>query len=124
MPDKNIEISDIMADVFNYLTTLWKDEINDPEGDNSQEATPFSAARANKFEKAIELAHKRLNDFASYTKDSERMQKDLRFQFLLLKASVTSGLTSNILVDNFEDLEGINLTAGAHNAALQRIYLP
>lgn len=124
MPQSKVELKDLLEAKFDYNPTHWKDEIKDPEGDIIQHPTPYTARRANNFEQGIDLAHDRLNDVVDYLEESDRIQKNLRFEFLLLKASVTSGLTSNIFVDNFETLDGINLTAGAHDPQLQRIYLP
>jgi len=120
----NIELQDLLREQYDYTPTEWRDKVDDPEGDNSHPGTKFTAKRANNMEKGIDKAHDRLNNIVDYLENSERIQKNLRFEFLLLKASVTSGLTSNIFVDNFETLEGINLTAGAHDPQLQRIYLP
>ncbi len=119
-----VELKDLLNDKFDYEPTQWFDKVDDPEGDNSHPGTKFTAKRANKLERASDLAHDRLNDVVDYLEGSDRTQKNLRFEFLLLKASVTSGLTSNIFVDNFETLEGITLTGGAHDDELQRIYLP
>lgn len=121
---ESIGLEDLLNSIYSYLPNNWKDEVIDPEGDNSQEPTPFSARRANHFETAIKLAHKRLNDIVAYQEDADLTQKNLRFEFLLLKASVASGLTTNMLVENFETLEGITLIAGKHDPDLQRIYLP
>lgn len=120
----NIELQDLIDEVFNYEPTPWQDEVNDPEGDNSQEATPFAAILANKFEHGIEKAHDRLNDMVEFHEYAERIRKNLRFDFLLLRASVTSGLTSNMLVDNFETLDNIDLKNGDYDPELQRVFLP
>lgn len=121
---ETIELADLLNGFFEYDETVWFDKVNDTEGDNSHPGTKWTARRGNKIEQAIKLAHERLNSMALYTEGSDRTLKNSRFEFLLLKASVTSGLTSNIFVDNFETLEGITLTSGAHDAELQRIYLP
>lgn len=123
MPD-NIELKDLLVAKMDYKTTTWHDKVVDPEGDNSHPGVKFTAKRGNNLEKGVDLAHDRVNGVVDYLEDSDRTQKNLRFEFLLLKASVTSGLTSNILVDNFESLSGITLVAGAHDPELQRIYLP
>lgn len=119
-----VELEDLLNATFEYMKTKWQDGVDDPEGDNSSEATPFAAILANNFENGIKLAHDRLNDTTTYLEDSDRTQKNLRFEFLLLKASVTSGLTSNILVENFETANKIVLDGGMHDPELQRIYLP
>lgn len=119
-----IELKELLEQKFDYEPTQWFDKVDDPEGDNSHPGTKFTAKRANKLERASDLAHDRLNGVVDYLEGSDRTQKNLRFEFLLLKASVTSGLTSNILVENFESLDSIELTSGAHDAELQRIYLP
>lgn len=124
MSQNNIELQDLLDDIFDYDPTVWHDRVDDPEGDNSHPGTKFTAKRANKIEEGVDKAHERLNDIVGFLENSDRIQKNLRFEFLLLKASVTSGLTSNIFVDNFETLDGINLIAGAHDPELQRIYLP
>ena len=119
-----INISDLLEAKQDYIPTTWHDKVVDPEGDNSHPGVKFTARRANKLEKAADEAHERLNQVVDYMEDSDLTQKSLRFEFLLLKASVTSGLTSNMLVENFETLDGITLIAGKHDADLQRIYLP
>lgn len=124
MPTKLIELQDLLNAIFNYPATHWDDEVDDKEGDNSKDATPFAAILANNFENGIKLSHERLNDVVIFTEASDRIQKDMRFQLLLYQASMASGLTTNILVDNFQDLSGINLIAGAHDPELRRIYLP
>ena len=48
----------------------------------------------------------------------------MRFDFLLLKSSVTSGLTSNILVDNLDNLDSITLHKGAFDSEENKVYLP
>ncbi|MEK4713485.1 hypothetical protein [Sporosarcina sp. FSL K6-5500] len=123
MPD-NIELQDLLNEKYDHGPTTWYDKVVDPEGDNSHPGVKFTAKRGNNMEKGIDLAHDRVNNVVDYLEDSDRTQKNLRFEFLLLKASVTSGLTSNIFVDNFETLGGIDLIAGAHEPVLQRIYLP
>lgn len=122
MDIKNLE--NLLDDVFDYEPTEWFDKVVDPEGDNSHPGTKFTSKRANNIETGVDLAHDRLNNMTEYLEGSDRTQKNLRFEFLLLKASVTSGLTSNIFVDNFENIDEIKLTAGAYNADLQQIYLP
>ena len=124
MTQNRVELQDLLNEKFDYDPTAWFDKVNDPESDNSHPGTKFTAKRGNKLERGSDLAHDRLNNVVDYLEESDRTQKNLRFEFLLLKASVTSGLTSNIFVDNFETLTGITLSAGAHNAELQRIYLP
>lgn len=124
MEPSNVELKDILAQQYDYTPTIWHDKVIDPEGDNSHPGVKFTARRGNNMETGINLAHERLNNIVLYTELSDRTQRDMRFQILLLKASVTSGLTSNILVDNFEDLSGITLAAGAHDVGLQRVYLP
>lgn len=120
----NVELKDLLEAKYDYKPTTWHDKVIDPEGDNSHPGVKFTAKRGNNLERGTDLAHERVDDVVDYLEDSDRTQKNLRFEFLLLKASVTSGLTSNILVDNFETLDGIDLIAGAHDAELQRIYLP
>ncbi|MEK5069826.1 hypothetical protein [Sporosarcina sp. FSL K6-1508] len=124
MPEHNIELQDLLDAKYDYKPTEWFDKVDDPEKDRSHPGVKFTAKRGNNLETGADLAHDRINDVVDYLEDSDRTQKNLRFEFLLLKASVTSGLTSNIFVDNFETLDGIDLNAGAHDTELQRIYLP
>ena len=124
MPQNNVELQDLLREQYDYTPTEWRDKVDDPEGDNSHPGTKFTAKRANNMEKGIDKAHDRLNNIVDYLESSERTQKNLRFEFLLLKASVTSGLTSNIFVENFETIDSISLVGGLHNEELQRIYLP
>lgn len=119
-----IDIKELLAGVFDYTPTTWRDKVNDPEGDNSHPGVKFTARRGNNLEQGADFAHERLNDIVAFLVNFDRTQKNLRFEFLLLKASITSGLTSNILVDNFESLLGINLIVGSHDAGLQKIYIP
>lgn len=121
---ETIELKDLLNGKYDHIPTVWHDKVVDPEGDNSHPGTKFTAKRGNNLETGIDKAHDRLNDVVDYIGESDRIQKNLRFEFLLLKASVTKGLTSNIFVDNFENLDGITLAAGAHDQGLQRIYLP
>ena len=114
----------LLNEMYDYGPTKWFDKVVDPEGDNSHPGTKWTARRGNNIEKGVDLSHERLNNIVSYLEDSDRTQKNLRFEFLLLKASVTSGLTSNIFVDNFESTDAIELSSGAYNSELQRIYLP
>lgn len=124
MSQNPIELKDLLNKRHDYNPTAWRDKVDDPEGDNSHPGTKWTAKRGNNIESGIDLAHERVNDIVDYIEESDRTQKNLRFEFLLLKASITSGLTSNIFVDNFESLQGITLISGAHNTDLQRIYLP
>lgn len=119
-----MKISELINGIFKYIPTTWYNKVDDPEGDNSHPGTKFTAERANKIEKGIEKSHKRVDDVVEYLKENDTAMKNMRFDFLLLKSSVTSGLTSNIFVENFETTEGINLTKGIHSTEEQRIYLP
>lgn len=119
-----IDIKELIARKRDYKPTAWRDKVNDPEGDNSHPGVKFTARRGNNLEDGVDSAHERLNDVVAFLESSDRTQKNLRFEFLLLKASVTSGLTSNILVDNFDTLDGVNLAVGSHDAGLQKIYIP
>ena len=119
-----IKIDDLLKSTFNYMKTQWFNKVDDPEDDNSHPGTKFTAERANNIENGVEKAHERLNNITAFLKDEDVIMKNMRFDFLLLKASVTSGLTSNILADNFETCDSINLIDGAHNKVKQQIYLP
>ncbi|MEK5068117.1 hypothetical protein [Sporosarcina sp. FSL K6-1508] len=124
MTHPKVELGDLLNEKYDYDPTVWHDKVDDPEGDRSHPGVKFTAKRGNNLETGSDLAHDRLNNVVDYLEDADRTQKNLRFEFLLLKASVTSGLTSNIFVDNFGSLDGINLTAGVHDPELQRVYLP
>lgn len=119
-----VSIADILAAKKTYTPTTWHDKVVDPEGDNSHPGTKFTATRGNKLERATEDNTERLNQQADYLEESDRTTKGLRFEFLLLKASVASGLTSNMLVENFETGDSVTLTAGVYSPDLQKIYLP
>ena len=116
-----ITIQSLVAKVFDYLPTRWYDKVVDPEGHNSQRGTKFEAKKANNIEQGVDLAHDRLNEVVDYLEGNEVTTKNLRFEFLLMKASITSGLTSNILVDDFSTTDSIILSEGRLNAAQQRI---
>lgn len=105
-------IEDIRLGYYSHEPTKWQDEVVDPEGHNSQKATAFTAKRINNIEKGVTKAHERLNDFGNYMESNEDLSRQLRFELLLLKASVASGMTSNMLVDNFETLDSVNLLDG------------
>ncbi len=119
-----MELKKLKDNIFNYVKTVWFNKVDDPEGDNSHPGTKWTATRGNNIENSLELAHNRLNDVVDFLDGNEVITKNLRFEFLLLKASVTSGLTSNIFVENFETIDDIILSQGAHDASNQRIYLP
>lgn len=123
MAEERIELPDLLNQIFDYIPTEWMDKITDPEGDISHPGVPFNASRANNLEKGTQLAHERLNSVVSYLEDITHTQKNLRLEFLLLKSSVTSGLTSNIFVENFDSLEDIDLMHGSHDAEDRKIYL-
>ncbi|MDQ0174367.1 hypothetical protein [Bacillus chungangensis] len=123
MAEERIELPDLLAEIFQYIPTEWRDKIDDPEGDLSHPGTPWTARRGNNLEKGTQLAHLRLNNIIAYLEDMTHVQKNLRLEFLLLKASVTSGLTSNIFVENFDSLEDIDLTHGSHDVEDRKIYL-
>lgn len=114
-------LQDLKNKAYNYAKTFWRNKVVDPEGDNSHPGTKFTATRANNIEEGIEKAHERLNDVVEYSAENEQIVKSLRFNTLLLKASITSGLTTNIFVDDLTSLSGITLTAGYHNKTQQRI---
>lgn len=116
-----ITLQDLKNKIYNHAKTFWRNKVVDPEGDNSHPGTKFTATRANNIEEGVEKAHERLNDVVEYSAENEQIVKTLRFQTLLLKASITSGLTSNIFVDDLSALDGITLTAGNHNKTQQRI---
>lgn len=116
-----VTLQDLKSNTHTYTDTVWKNKVVDPEGDNSHPGTKFTATRANNIEQGVKKAHERLNDVVEYEATNEQIIKTLRFQHLLLKASVTSGLTSNIFVDDLSALSGITLTTGYHNKEQQRI---
>ena len=117
----SITIQTLVGKIFDYIPFKWRDKVDDPEGHNSQRGTKFEAKKANNIEMGIDLAHDRLNEVVGYLEGNEVTTKNLRFEFLLMKASITSGLTSNILVDDFSSTDAIILTEGSLNTAQQRI---
>ena len=119
-----MKISELINGIFKYIPTTWHNKVDDPEGDNSHPGTNFTAERANKIEKGIEKSHKRINNVVEYLKENDTAMKNMRFDFLLLKSSVTSGLTSNILVDNLDNLDSITLHKGAFDSEENKVYLP
>lgn len=123
MAEERIELANLLAEIFQYIPTEWMDKIVDPEGDISHPGVPFNASRANNLEKGVLLAHERLNKVIAFLEELTHVQKNLRLEFLLLKSSVTSGLTSNIFVENFDSLQDIDLTHGSHDAEDRKIYL-
>lgn len=116
-----VTLQDLKSKVYEHLKTIWKNKVVDPEGDNSHPGTKFTATRANNIEDGIEKAHERLNDIVDFEAENEQVVKALRFETLLLKASVTSGLTSNIFVDDLSSIDSVILTSGYHNKTQQRI---
>ncbi|WP_110113278.1 hypothetical protein [Bacillus sp. CGMCC 1.16541] len=118
-----MEIKELLDQIFNYDPTIWRDRVSDPEGDITHPGTKFTARRGNKLEDASKLAHDRLNNVVIFIDELTRQQKNLRLEFLLLKASVTSGLTSNIFVENFETTDDIVLINGFHDPADQKLYI-
>lgn len=119
-----IDIKDLIAAKQTYNPTTWYDKVVDPEGDNSHPGTKFTARRGNKLEQSSESAHDRLNQIVDFVEESDRTMKNLRFSFLLLQAAVTSGVVANIGSNNFENLDGIDLIAGAYDPELRKIYIP
>ena len=117
----SITIQTLLNKIFDYNPFHWRDKVDDPEGHNSQRGTKFEAKKANNIETGIDLAHDRLNEVVEYLDETEVTTKNLRFEFLLMKASITSGLTSNILVDDFSTTDSIILSEGRLNATQQRI---
>lgn len=110
--------------IFNYIRTQWFNKVDDPEGDNSHPGTKFTAKRANNIEEGVEKAHERLNTMTEYINESDKATKSLQFEFLLLKSSIATGLTSNILVNNLETIESFNIEAGVYDENENKIYLP
>lgn len=121
---KYVDLKDLQDAMYDYKPEDWKDKIVDPEGHNSQRGTKFTAKRANNIEAGVDKAHERLDLHVDFLEQTELTNKQMRFRLLLLEAAVAQGTASNWMVDNFEDTTSINLTAGAHNAELQRVYLP
>lgn len=119
-----VDLKDLQDAMYDYSPENWKDKIDDPEGHNSQRGTKFTAKRANNIETGVDKAHERLDLHVDFLEQTELTNKQMRFRLLLLEAAVAQGTASNLMVDNFEDTTSINLTAGAHNAELQRVYLP
>lgn len=120
----SIELEQLRNERFDYVKTEWHDKVTDPEGDVSHPGVPFTARRANNLEQGVEKAHARLNHIVSYLDEMTNIQKQLRLEFLLLKSSVTSGLTSNIFVENFRTLDDISLVHGTHDPTNHKVYLP
>lgn len=114
-------IQTLANETYDYKPTEWHDKVDDPEGHNSHKGTKFEAKKANNIETGIDLAHDRLNNVVGYLEENEVTTKNLRFEFLLMKASITSGLTSNILVDDFSTTDFIILIDGYFNEAQQRL---
>lgn len=123
MAEERIEFANLLAEIFKYIPTKWMDRIDDPEKDISHPGTKWTARRGNNLEEGVLLAHERLNKIIAFLEDMTHVQKNLRLEFLLLKASVTSGLTSNIFVENFDSLDDIDLLHGSHDAEERKIYL-
>lgn len=118
-----MEMKDLLQEQYNHIPTDWHDKVTDPEGDITHPGTKFTARRGNNIELGVTKAHERLNNTVLYLDDLTRSQKNLRLEFLLLKASVTSGLTSNIFVENFETTEDIVLVHGFHDPSDQKLYI-
>lgn len=118
-----MEMKDLLQQQFDYIPTEWHDKVTDPEGDITHPGTKFTARRGNNLEQGVDKAHERLNNTVLYIDDLTRTQKNLRLEFLLLKASVTSGLTSNIFVENFETTDDIVLMHGSHDPADQKLFI-
>lgn len=116
-------IEQIRASRYEHIPTNWKDEVIDPEGHNSQKATAFTAKRINNVETGVTKAHERLNEFGDYMENTEDLNRQMRFELLLLKASVASGMTSNMLVDNFETLDSVNLIDGFFDAQNKQLVI-
>lgn len=116
-----VTIQALLSKIYDYNPFHWIDKVDDPEGHNSKRGTKFEAKKANNIEQGVDLAHDRLNEVVEYLDGTEVTTKNLRFEFLLMKASITSGLTSNILVDDFSSADAIILTEGQLNTAQQRI---
>lgn len=119
-----VDIKELQDAKYDYVPENWKDKVVDPEGHNSQRGTKFTARRANNIETGVDIAHNRLDLHVDFLEQTELTNKQMRFRLLLLEAAVAQGTASNLMVDNFEDTTSVNLTAGAHNAELQRVYLP
>lgn len=119
-----IDIKDLQNAMFDYQPEDWEDKVVDPEGHNSRRGTKFTARRANNIEQGVDKAHERLDLHVDFLEQTELTNKQMRFRLLLLEAAVAQGTAKNMMVDNFEDITSINLTAGAHNVELQRVYLP
>ena len=110
--------------IYDYIPTFWRAKVDDPEGDNSSKGTKFTPSRANNIETGIDKAHERITQIVEYLEGEEQTIKKLFFEFLLLKASVTSGLTTNILSEDFSNANSFNLKEGVFDAQNKRIYLP
>ena len=110
--------------IFKYTPTVWFNKVDDPEGDNSHPGTKFTAKRANNIEKGVEKAHERLNTMTEYINESDKETRSLQFEFLLLKSSIATGLTSNILVNDLETIDSFNIDAGMYDEVENKIYLP
>lgn len=117
-------IQELLQAKHEHNPTFWHNKVNDPEGHNSHPGTPWTASKGNNISQDLKLAHDRLNEQTDYLDANERIIKNLRFDVLLLKAAMTSGLTSNIFVDDFASVDSIVLLSGAHDVMSQRIYLP
>lgn len=117
-------IQELLQGKHEHNITVWHNKVDDPGGHNSHPGTPWTASKGNNISQDLKLAHDRLNDQTDYLDAAERIIKNLRFDVLLLKSAMTSGLTSNIFVDDFATTSSIDLVAGAHDVANQRIYLP
>lgn len=117
-------IQDVLDAKHVHDAVRWYNKVKDPEGHNSHPGTPWTAERGNNISQDLKLAHDRLNTHADYLDANERIIKGLRFDTLLLKAALTSGLTSNIIVEDFATVDNFVLLAGAHDPVNQRIYLP
>lgn len=119
-----VTIQEILAAKHEHNPTIWHNKVVDSEGHNSHDGTPWTASRGNNISQDLKLAHDRLNEQADFLDANERIIKGLRFDTLLLKAALTSGLTSNIIVEDFATVDNFVLSAGAHDPMNQRIYLP
>lgn len=110
--------------IMDYVPNVWKAKVDDPEGDKSSAGTKFTPSRANNIEQGVDKAHDRITQVVGYLETSDQTMKGLRFNLLLLQASVTSGLTSNILTEDFSSADDFNLSEGVFDAENKRIYIP
>lgn len=108
-----------------YTPTEWLDHIVDPvTGEVIQQGTPVSATKLNNMERGIAEAYEASEISLVRTHSLMLDALDMRMRYEFDHLARAQGIAANMYWTTFQDVNDINIIAGAYDAANKKIILP